>query len=29
MVPGRRTVLAIETLPRGTEFLDAETGAEK
>src|SRR5882757_3300965 len=24
--PGCRTVLAVETLPRGTEFLDTETG---
>src|SRR6266851_2285388 len=27
--PGRQTVLAIETLLRGTEFLDAETGGQK
>ena len=27
--PGRRTVLAVETLPPGTEFFDAETGAQK
>ena len=28
-IPGSRPALAVKTLPRGTDFLDAETGGQK